>query len=90
MLIKVVSRFFYLIMSGSGLWLLVALLCITHLKAQSLDDPNPSRSARASPLRWGKREGNNILRWGKREALDLEALEEDEGSHRERREAPLR
>ena len=75
-------------MNGRFIWLLVALAFagLASCEDDSLD-PDHSRFARASPLRWGKRASNNILRWGKRSTNE----EDGEAAHtRDRREAPLR
>jgi len=84
-------------MRGGGLRLLITLAFFITAdltpttRGQGLEgDIQPSRIARSSPLRWGKRGGNNILRWGKREAVADADMEDEDGPHRERREAPLR
>ena len=68
-------------MSNGIVWLLAALtyFCLmTPSQSYDNEDLNPSRMARASPLRWGKREAPDSwaleeetekrapLRWGKR------------------------
>ena len=77
-------------MSNGIVWLLAALTCcclITLGQTYEQDELNPSRMARASPLRWGKREAPDYwgiedeaekrapLRWGKRMSDILSELQ---------------